>query len=730
MSMPELLSPVGGKAHLIAAVNNGADAVYMGGMAFNARIFADNFSDEELPEAVRYAHMHGVKVYMTLNTLVRDDELVRAFEYANYIYGIGVDALIVQDIGLARMLHKYIPELPLHLSTQGTLYNVEAMGLAKDLGFCRVVPARELSLEEIKMLVSEGREISPDAPVEVEVFVHGALCMCYSGQCQMSRMMGRGSGRTGNRGTCAQPCRQAYTDDHGRTYYALSPKDLCQIQNIPDLVSAGVSSFKIEGRIKSPEYVATVTRIYRKYIDVYERLLSRYGADEAKKRYRVDDEDMLELKQIFNRGDFTEGYLYGDPGEDLLSGSSPKNQGIYMGKVIAVLDNEHKAADAEERAAVKGALKRGKVLVCIRKDRNSPAEISAGDGLEFRHEEAEERPDLHPVGSVTTYVKDIGGGCIIAGDFDRGVATGDMAFKVTDRSLMEKALSSPEKKLPVTMLFTGREGQSPRLVMTDVRANETAEVIADHVIERARKTPTDASRIAENLSRLGDTPFSPGLTGIDVEIDDDIMMPVSIVNRMRREAADELMAKRAEAVILSRAPKLTRAELDVAESGEMLGAIVLDVEELADRLDTRELKPVPLEHFMQGSSEGQIPYILNISKGKLDDYIRGNFDEIVGAVKDTGILIGNLGWIQKFRDAGVRVYGDYGLNVYNEQARRAFQDAGVEIYMPSHETGISDNRRIPLMITEHMVQAEYLTDRKGEDHIIATSPSGDKTLIY
>ena len=295
---------------------------------------------------------------------------------------------------------------------------------------------------------------------------------------------------------------------------------------------------------------------------------------------------------------------------------------------------------------------------------------------------------------------------------------------------MEKALSSPEKKLPVTMLFTGREGQSPRLVMTDVRANETAEVIADHVIERARKTPTDASRIAENLSRLGDTPFSPGLTGIDVEIDDDIMMPVSIVNRMRREAADELMAKRAEAVILSRAPKLTRAELDVAESGEMLGAVVLDTEEFADRLDTQKLRPVPLEHFMQGSSEGQIPYILNISKGKLDDYIRGNFDEIVGAVKDTGILIGNLGWIQKFRDAGVRVYGDYGLNVYNEQARRAFQDAGVEIYMPSHETGISDNRRIPLMITEHMVQAEYLTDRKGEDHIIATSPSGDKTLIY
>ena len=230
--------------------------------------------------------------------------------------------------------------------------------------------------------------------------------------------------------------------------------------------------------------------------------------------------------------------------------------------------------------------------------------------------------------------------------------------------------------------------------------------------------------------RLGDTPFSPGLTGIDVEIDDDIMMPVSIVNRMRREAADELMAKRAGAVIYSRAPKLTRAELDVAESGEMLGAVVLDTEEYSDRLETQKIRPVPLEQFMQGNAEGDIPYILNISKGNLDDFIRSNFDEIISAVKDTGILIGNLGWIQKFTDAGVKVYGDYGLNVYNEQARRAFEDVGVELYMPSHETGICDKRRIPLMVTEHRIQADYLTDRKGEDHIIATSPSGDKTLIY
>ncbi len=728
---PELLAPVGGKPHLIAAVNNGADAVYMGGMAFNARIFADNFSDEELPDAVRYAHMRGVKVYMTLNTLVRDDELVRAFEYSNYIYGIGVDGLIVQDIGLARMISKYIPDMPLHLSTQGTLYNREGVELAHDLGFCRVVPAREVSLEEIRGIAEEGRRISPDDPVDVEVFVHGALCMCYSGQCQMSRIIGKGSGRTGNRGTCAQPCRQAYTDESGRTYYALSPRDLCHIHNIPDLVLSGATSFKIEGRMKSPEYVATVTRIYRKYIDRFDKLCRDLGPEEAKRRYHVDEDDMFELRQIFNRGDFTDGYLYGNPGADLLSGSSPKNQGIYLGKVVAVVDSENKAVERDERAAVRGALKRGKVLACVAVDRKSPVTIEPGDGLEFRHDEGDYLVSS-PIGSVTTYIKNVGEGIYLVGDFDRGIETGDMAFKTTDRRLIEEALDAPEKKLPVTMLFTAREGQYPRLVMTDVRAGESIEIVADHMIERAQKVATDADRIEDSLSRLGDTPYTPGLTGIDVEIDDDIMVPLSMVNRMRRDAADELMHRRAHAVTSSRRPKLTRAELDVAESAELLGAVELDIDGYKERLAARSVRPVSLEEFMRerDGDASVLPYILNVSRGELDRYIEENFDDIVDAVKETGILIGNLGWIRRFLDAGVRVYGDYGLNVFNEQARKAFEDIGVELYMPSHETGVADERGIPLMITEHPVQAEILTDRKGEDHRIVTAPSGDKTLIY
>ena len=730
---PELLAPVGGKPHLIAAVNNGADAVYMGGMAFNARIFADNFSDEELPDAVRYAHMRGVRVYMTLNTLVRDDELVRAFEYANYIYGIGVDGLIVQDMGLARMIHKYIPDMPLHLSTQGTLYNKEGVELAHDMGFCRVVPARELSLDEIREIAEEGRRVSPEDPVDVEVFVHGALCMCYSGQCQMSRMMGKGSGRTGNRGTCAQPCRQAYTDENGQTYYALSPKDLCHINNIPDLVTAGAASFKIEGRMKSPEYVATVTRIYRKYIDRYDSLLRKFGPDEAKHRYSVDEEDMFELRQIFNRGDFTDGYLYGNPGGDLLSGSSPKNQGIYLGRIAAVVDSESKAQDRDEKAAVRGALRRGKVLACIAVDRNAP-DVSLGDGIEFRRDDGDYLVSS-PIGSVTTFIKEIGDRVILTGDFDRGIETGDLAFKVTDRKLIESALDAPDKKLPVTMVFTAREGQYPRLVMTDVRAGESVEITADHVVERAQKVATDAERIAGNLSRLGDTPYTPGMTGIDVEIDDDMMIPLSIVNRMRREASDELMERRAVSVTSGRRPRLTRAEMDVAESAELLGAKVLDTDGYSSRIAKKTFRPVPLEDFMKEKNDGEdlsgvLPYILNVSNGKLDAYIEENFDRIVSAVKDTGILIGNLGWIKQFAAAGVKVYGDYGLNVFNEQARLAFEEAGAELYMPSHETGISDERGIPLMITEHPVGAVSLTDRKGAVHRVVTAPSGDKTLIY
>lgn len=736
MNKPELLAPVGGKPHLIAAVNNGADAVYMGGMAFNARIFADNFSDEELPDAVNYAHAHGVRVYMTINTLISDSELGRAFEYCNYIYGTGVDGVIIQDLGLARLLKKYLPDLPLHLSTQGTLYNTEAAGTASKLGFSRVVPARELSLDEITKLTACCGSLKK--PMDVEVFVHGALCMCYSGQCQMSRVTGGGSGRTGNRGTCAQPCRHAYTDEKGKTYYALSPKDLCLIDRIPDLAASGAASFKIEGRMKSPEYVAIVTRTYRKYIDLYDRLVREHGEKAAKDMYSVEEDDMLELRQIFNRGDFTEGYIDGNPGEGLLSGVSPKNQGLYLGRVIAVIDSENKVSEKDEKSAARGALRRGRELVCIELDRSAKAlgiGIGNRDGIEFRNEDRDYLVNS-PAGNVCTYIKDLGDGYILAGDFDRGVMTGDMAFKVTDRKLMDRAMDAPERKIPVTIQFTAREGQFPVLVMTDVRADSSVEIVADHRIGLAERTPTDASRIESNLRRLGDTVYDPGLTGIDIQMDEGIMMPLSIVNRMRRDAADELLEKRLRAAVSGRAPKLSKERTAEIKEAEELGTSVLDTDAFREKLKNSGKRPVPLEEFMKARDagrdmpDGSLPYILNISKGNLDMFIEERFDDIAEACRESGILIGNLGWIEKFRDAGVKVYGDYGLNVYNRQALTAYEELGAELYMPSHETGISDERGIPLMVTEHTVSASVLTDRKGVEHRIETAPSGDKTLVF
>ena len=734
MNRPELLAPVGGKAHLIAAVNNGADAVYMGGMAFNARIFADNFSDEELPDAINYAHAHGVKVYMTINTLIADNELARAFDYCNYIYGLGVDGVIVQDMGLVRLLHKYLPDLPLHLSTQGTLYNKGGALAASKMGFCRVVPARELSLAEIRDLSEYCASMDPK--MDVEVFVHGALCMCYSGQCQMSRMLGGGSGRTGNRGTCAQPCRHAYRGDDGESYYALSPKDLCLIEHIPELVMSGAASFKIEGRMKTPEYVAVVTRTYRKYIDLFLELVKKHGAEKAAELYKVDSVDMLELKQIFNRGDFTEGYLYGNPGDDLLSGSSPKNQGLRIGRVIAVIDSENKVSEKDERAAARGALKRGRELVCIELDgaaRLQGIGLSSGDGIEFIQEDADYLIKS-PAGGVATYVKDIGHGCLLAGDFERGAVTGDAVYKVTDRKLAEAALDVPEKKMPVTMAFTAREGQFPVLVMTDVRMGNSIEISADHKVEYATKVATDADRIEASLRRMGDTVYDPGLTGIDVQIDEDIMMPLSIVNRMRREASDELAKQRREYVVKHRKPALEKEETSKIKDDEALGSDPVTFEIWQHRINERGIRPAALEKFMkeggEGFREGTVPYIMNVSKGNLDRYIEEHFDEIAEACRECGILVGNAGWIERFRDAGVKVYGDYGLNIFNRQAVLAYEEAGVEIYMPSHETGVSDERGIPLMITEHPVAEKRITDRKGGAHRIVTAPSGDKTLIY
>lgn len=488
----ELLAPAGGPEQLKAAVENGADAVYLGGHMFNARINAGNFSREQLKEAVDYAHLRGAKIYVTLNTLIKDEEIGDALIYAAELYAMGTDGLIIQDLGIGRLIREYMPDLPLHLSTQGTIYNVEGVRAAKKLGFERVVPARELTLEEIKGITKEKI-------CDIEVFVHGALCICYSGQCQLSRAIG---GRSGNRGECAQPCRLAYTDDRGRKGYWLSPKDLCLLERLPELVDAGVASLKIEGRMKSPQYVATVTRIYRKYLDMCD-----------KGEYRIDDRDRRELEQVFNRGGFTEGYINGDPGDELMSGELSKHLGTYLGTVIAPA---------------------GRELIDI----NPEKPLSIGDGVEIH--------SRVPAGNVVTYLEERKNGAVRIGDIKGDVRPGDPVYKITDAKLMKQAemtySGKGKRKTDVDMTFIVKEGNVPVLFVSlgGITAQEEGKAVPEAALNRA----LDNEAAARQLKKTGNTPFHAA--GIKTVIDEGLAMPASEINRIRRRALKKLEEKMTE----------------------------------------------------------------------------------------------------------------------------------------------------------------------------------------
>lgn len=315
----ELLAPAGNEESFKAAVNAGADAVYMGLGKHNARVMARNFSVSKYIECIRYAHIRGVKVYLTLNTLLFDNEIKEAMELLIKLYGNGLDAVIIQDIGLAQIIHKVLPNLPMHASTQMSAYSLEQVKFLEKMGFKRVVLARELSLKEIK-------EITDNTNVEIEVFVHGALCVCLSGQCLLSLAIGT---RSANRGACAQPCRMRYALYKGNEKindraYLLSKKDIYGLDMVDKIIESGITSLKIEGRNKIPEYVALVTSKYRKYIDKYL----------AEGNTSIDAGDEKDLMQIFNRSGKSHGYLDGVKYKDSITLNSPKNTGLYLGQVI------------------------------------------------------------------------------------------------------------------------------------------------------------------------------------------------------------------------------------------------------------------------------------------------------------------------------------------------------------------------------------------------------------
>lgn len=332
----ELLAPAGSFEAFTATIHAGADAVYVGGRKFGARAYADNFEEEELIRAIDYAHIHGRKLYLTINTLLKNKEIQELYSYLEPYYREGLDAVILQDIGVLHFIKKQFPDLPVHASTQMTITGVEGARFMEQLGIERVVTARELSLEEIAQIHKETK-------VEIESFIHGALCYSYSGQCLLSSMLG---GRSGNRGRCAQPCRLPFDVTNQKGIYPLSLKDLCTIDILPELIKAGIYSFKIEGRMKRPEYAAGVTSIYRKYIDAY--------LDNSIRPYKVENKDRQILLDLGNRGGFSKGYYMQKNGAQMITLKNPS----YQSSEKKLLDSiRQKYIQKELKEKIKGVLR-------------------------------------------------------------------------------------------------------------------------------------------------------------------------------------------------------------------------------------------------------------------------------------------------------------------------------------------------------------------------------------
>ncbi|MCZ7392836.1 MAG: U32 family peptidase [Candidatus Methanoperedens sp.] len=492
MHKPELLAPVGSKEALIAAIENGADAVYFGGKLFSARQYASNFTNEKLEWAIDYAHTRGVKAYVTVNTLVKDSELEEACDYLRFLCNAGADAVIVQDLGILHLLREQLPELPVHASTQMTVHNVEGVRFLQEMGVKRVVLARELSLDEIKWIKS-------GTSIEIETFIHGALCFSYSGQCLLSSMIG---GRSGNRGYCAQPCRKKYciNDVEG---YLLSPKDLNMSEHIPALVKAGIDSFKIEGRMKRHEYVAGVVRIYRKLIERY---------FEAPENFRVMDDEKHMLLALFNRG-FTTGYFFGNPGSELMSRKYPYNIGTEIG-AVAGYDNRKKLLSLYLKAPLRAGDGIG---------------TGGGDGVIVR----------------SMYVNNqrvsAAGSGLVKIPFDVEIDRGSAVFKTYDSRLMASLEAKSIRKIQVKLSVKARIGEPVELCIND---DENEIIIYGGIVSRAESKPMSKNSIATQLKKLGNTVFEA--QEISFEIDKNIFIPVSELNELRRKAVARLEAERAQ----------------------------------------------------------------------------------------------------------------------------------------------------------------------------------------
>ncbi len=691
----ELLAPVGSFEALKAAVQNGANAVYLGGKDFGARASANNFDRDELKEAVKYAHIRGVQVFVTTNTLRKENEIEDFLEYAKFLYDIDVDAIILQDIGMARLIKRELPDFELHASTQMVAHSLEDVKYLESVGFDRVVLAREVTVEEIKY-------ICDNCKADIEVFVHGALCVCYSGQCLMSSMIGN---RSGNRGRCAQPCRQryelidVYTGEvvNSNGDYLLSPRDLNAIEEIDKVIDAGVHSLKIEGRMKRPEYVATVIDGYRKTIDEYL----------ATNKLNVSDETINDLYTIFNRK-FTKGLLLGDVGKDMMNSQLPNNQGLYVGTVV---DYNKKAKRLKIKLA--NTLKKGDG-------------INLGGGTIGR---------IIKNGNIET----IGyKGETIELDFVGEARKGQIVFKTSDSELMDRvqATFTQDKEFVKNIIdakITIKLGQKPILTLKDRHSNK-ATIEGDKIVEEAMKVALSKEKVETQLRKLGNTPYELDL--LEIELDDNVSLPISLLNQMRRDCIELLDKERVSIKNRKYKNKIVKYKpvLYNRNKQQEISVKVKNLEQLesalecgVDRIYYEDTNTIDKAMSLAMKYNKKVIYSApRIIRNKEYNHLAKANNAGVESVQ-----VGNYGSIDYFKDKKLNI--DYYLNAFNSETINYYKEIGADTLCISQELNINEIKETikytdiniesvvygytPLMITEYCPMGVIVRDCKKDKRV-------------
>ena len=660
----EILAPAGSMECLKAAIAAGADAVYTGGALFGARAYAHNLTEEELLEAIDYVHLHGRRLYLTVNTLIKDREMEKQmYDYLLPYYRQGLDAVIVQDIGLFRFIRKHFPDLPIHASTQMTLTGVDGAKFLEKEGAQRIVTSRELSMAEVK-------KIADETELEIESFVHGALCYCYSGQCLFSSFIG---GRSGNRGQCAQPCRLLYrTPEAKRPQYLLSLKDICTLELIPEMIESGIYSFKIEGRMKKPEYAAAVAFQYRKYTDLYLKYYEECPAEEdpaayAMKKYRVREEDRQMLLDLYNRGGFHTGYYHTQNGREMISLNRPNHAGVPAVKVLA------KKGRNVTAKALTDLYPQDIIELPMRKGREKADNYTCKDAV---------RKGMNvqiPVFADTPFKMD------------------EIWMRTRNSTLIDTLREEfVNGKIKERICGTFRLYPQEKATLT-VKCRDAEITVAGEKAQEALSQPMSRERIEKQLRKTGNTEFE--FSFLKAEIGEKVFLPMQSLNELRREALETLEKVICEKYRRSgevKDPEEDKTELSMEE--EILSgwtASVRTAEQMEVILEEEAIgriyadctmfpriweKDSYVEWITKVHAAGKEIYLVMpyIFRERTRKQYEAAYNRIFGAGWD-GILIANYESFAFLKEHGYtgRIMTDYNLYEFNQESRKFWKEKGV-----------------------------------------------------